>query len=134
MSAPYDPKLREAMLEFRALCAKYDCMGAILLVSRTHAEFGNVIDPTWSVMHFEKDPEGGGRMAVRFRSKKEDFPSKEAQHEATEATAHGVTSIMNWARQTHDMWASLLTELQKHMKVFFTVWDEPDSVPGDDAQ
>jgi hypothetical protein len=124
--SPYDPKLREAAEQFNAMCKKYDCMAVCLLVSPTHAEFVNVLDPSWSVMR----PEGPA--GIRFRSKKEDFNSKEEQHESTEATTHGVTSIVEWSRQTNRMWSGILSTLQKHMKIFYKTWaDEPDSIPGD---
>lgn len=125
MKQKYDPKLREAMEEVRALCKKYDVMAAVLLVSQSHSEFGNILDPSWSVMRWEAQDR------IRFRSKKEDFESKEAQHQATEATAHGVTSLVNWTRQQHVSWSGVLAQLQAHMKIFYSVWDKPDSVPGD---
>lgn len=125
MKTPYDPKLREAAEEFKALCGKYDCMGVMLLVSKTHAEFVNEVSPSWSVLRMEA-PE-----AFRFRSKGEDFPSLEAQNEATEATAQGVTSIVEWSRQTHAGWSGILDQLRKHMRIMHAAWGDPDSVPGD---
>lgn len=124
MNKPYDPKLREAAEEFAVLCAKYDCMGICLFVSPTHAEYVNEMSPSWSVMKRE----GQG---FRFRSKRADFPSKEAQHEVTEATTHGVTSIVNWTRQQHAAWSGILGKLMEHMTIAYGVWDKPDSVPGD---
>lgn len=121
----YDPKLREAAAEFTKLCEKYDCMAVTLFVSPTHAEFVNHFNPSWSVMKLES-PNG-----LRFRSKKEDFSSKEEQHEKTEATAHGVTSIVEWSRKTNEAWANILNQLSKHMRILHSTWDEPDSVPGD---
>lgn len=122
---PYDPKLREAADEFRAICKKYDCMAACLFVSPSHAEFVNELSPSWSVMKYE------GEKQIRFRSKKEDFPSREAQHHATEATAHGITSIVNWTRQQNAAWSGILLQLQQKAKIFYGVWNKPDSVPGD---
>ncbi len=122
---PYDPKLREAAEDFKALCLKYDCMGVVLFVSPTHSEFVNELSPTWSVMHKE------GEHGIRFRSKKADFPSKDAQHFATESTTHGVTSIVEWTRMTNNAWSGILSKLREHMKIMHSVWDRPDSVPGD---
>lgn len=62
MRKPYDPQLREAAEEFKRICEKYDCAGVVLFVSKTHSEFVNRIDPSWSVMRLE----GPG---IRFRSK-----------------------------------------------------------------
>lgn len=125
MKKPYDPKLRKAAIEFSELCEKYDCMGVVLLVSPTHSEFVNHFNPSWSVMHLE--PPNG----LRFRSKKEDFNSKEEQHEKTEATAHGVTSIVEWSRKTNEVWTNILSQLSTQMTIIHSVWGKPDSVPGD---
>lgn len=123
---PYDPKLREAAIEFEAICKKYNCMGSCLFVSETHAEFSQVINPKWSVMWVEPE-----KNSLRFRSKKEDFPSKEVQHEATRSTTHGVTSFLNWSQQQAKQWGAVLEMLRKHMTVVYEVWDGPDSTPGD---
>lgn len=122
---PYDPKLREAALEFEQLCKRYDCVGVALFVSKTHSEFINYLSPTWSVMKLE--PPNG----LRFRSKKEDFKSKEEQHENTNATAHALTSIVEWSRQINDVTRSILQQISKHMAVVWSTWDKPDSTPGD---
>lgn len=121
----YDPKLRLAMREFDHICKKYDCMGIALLVSPTHSEFANRVEASWSVMR--REPNG----QIRFRAKKEDFKSKEDQHFHVESTVHGVTSIINWSRQTYGAWDELLAQLQTRMKIFYSIWDQPDSVPGD---
>lgn len=127
----YDPKLREAAEEFKALCKKYDCMAVTLLVSPTHAEFVNHISPTWSLMRFEIPLERNSYAAIRFRSKRADFPTKEAQDAATLATTHGVTSIVEWSRMIHTNWTQLLDMLRQHMVVLHKAWGRPDSVPGD---
>lgn len=126
MKTPYDPKLRNfAAEEFKAICAKYNIAGVCLFVSETHSEYVTEITPTWSVIKRE------GPGVFRFRSKRVDFPSKEAQHAATEASAHIVTSIINWTGQTNEAFFDLLAQLRKHMVVAYSVWGEPDSTPGD---
>jgi hypothetical protein len=125
MRLPYDPKLREAAEDFKALCEKYDCAGIVLFVSPTHSEFVNHISPSWSLVKFEAPDR------MRFRSKREDFPSKEAQHQATEATTHILTSTAEWARRLQSTMMSVLEQLKPHMRVMWTAWGEPDSYPGD---
>jgi hypothetical protein len=122
---PYDPKLREAAEEFELLCKRYDVVGVCLFVSPTHSEFVNELSPSWSIMKIEDN------RIIRFRSKRAEFPSKEAQYQATNATAHAVTSVVNWSRQTHGMWGNILYQLQSHIKIFYSIWDKPDSTPGD---
>lgn len=125
MKKPYDPKLREAAAEFKALCKKYDCAGICLFVSQTHSEYVNEIFPSWGVI----TPEGVN--GIRFRSKRQDFPTKEAQDAATGSSAHVVTSIHEWTRQLHVQMRDILQVLRKHMRIGWSTWGEPDSVPGD---
>lgn len=125
MKRPYDPKLREAAEEFRALCQRYDCAGVVLFVSPTNAEFVNHIHPSWSVATIE------GNDRLRFRSKREDWPSKEAQDAATSASAHMLTSIVEWSRQVNTSMRGVIEQLRPHMRIAWAAWDRPDSVPGD---
>jgi hypothetical protein len=116
----FDPKLKQAIKEFDAICRKYDCMGSALFVSPTHAEFRNVIDSTWSLMKYELPDR------VRFRSKKTDFKDEREQHAATEATVHGVTSLINWHQGSLDIWNRLLLILRDHMQIIYRIWDLSD--------
>jgi hypothetical protein len=122
---PYDTKLRQAAVEFRALCQKYDCAGFVLFVSPTHSEYVHHFSPSWSVAKIE------GPDRLRFRSKREDFVSKEEQDQKTGATAHMLTSFLEWSRNAHGQMASVLTQLCEHMNIKWTPWTVPDSVPGD---
>lgn len=126
MSKAFDPKLREAAEEFKALCEKYDCVGSVLLVSPTHAEFVYHVTSSWSIMHFES------KNKLRIRSKIEDFKSKAEQHTATGASAHAVTSMCEWHEKSLMYWEMVLGTMRKHMTIIHKKWGErPDSVPGD---
>lgn len=120
---PYDPKLREAAKEFQVICKKYDCAGFVLFVSPTHCEFVNELSPTWSVVSVVD------QTMLRFRSKREDFPTKEAQYFATEASAHMLTSVIEWSRRTNESMRSVLQQLEKHMSIVWKTWGNPDSTP-----
>lgn len=124
MKTPYDPKLREAAEEFKAICKKYDCAGFVLFVSPTHSEFVNHFSPSWSVARLE----GHG---VRFRAKAEELGSAEARNQAVLATTHMFTSAIEWSRQTNEVMRSIVQQLGRHIKIAWSTWDEPDSVPGD---
>lgn len=122
----YDPKLREAVLEFETLCKKYDCIGSVLFVSPTHSEFKYHLVSSWSVIAFE------GNDRIRFRSKLEDFGGDKARQQfATESSAHALTSISEWGRTTHLNFKAVLEQLSKVMRILWKSWDHPDSVPGD---
>lgn len=125
MKKPYDQKLRDAAEEFKALCQKYDCAGVVLLVSPTNAEFVNHVNPSWSVLSME------GVDRIRFRSKREDWPTKEAQDAATNASVHMLTSIVEWSRQTNTAMRGVIDQLRPHMRIAWAAWGKPDSVPGD---
>lgn len=130
MKKPYDPKLREAVGEMQKVCKKYDCIGAVILASPTHAEFGYMIQPNWSVLRLENLSDGS--MGIRFRSKEADFPSKEAQKFATEATAHGVTTLYQFGQRLSQDMGDLIASLRRHTTLLFETWGEkPDSWPGD---
>lgn len=122
---PYDPRLREAAEEFKALCKKYDCTGTVLFCSPTHAEFVTHLEASWSVITLQDGKH-------RVRSRLEDFGGdRKAQHEATECTVHALTSIVEWSRQTNEVYRAILSELGKYVRVMWTAWDKPASVPGD---
>lgn len=125
MESKYDPRLRDAAEELKAIFKKYDCAAVVLLVSPTHAEFINHITPSWSVAKIESAG------SLRFRSKKEDFASVEDQKNATDATMHMLTSMIEWSRQVNTNMRQVVEQLAKHMKIMWRTWDEPDSVPGD---
>lgn len=130
MSKPYDPKLRKAAEEFTALCKKYDCVGSAIFVSPTHAEFVHQLEPTWSVMRIEPQDDGGA--GIRFRSKAQDFDSKEAQEAHTAASAHAVTTLLQHSERSYGLWRGLLEKMQEQMTVLYRTWgSKPDSVPGD---
>lgn len=124
MKQPYDPKLRECAEEFKALCKKYDCAGVVLFVSPTHCEFVNEIAPKWGVVTLEEP-------GIRFRSKREDFASKEEQEAATLASSHMLTSILEWSRMLDQNFTSVLNQLSQKMHILWSAWDRPDSIPGD---
>jgi hypothetical protein len=136
MKKPYDPNLREAMEEIKAVLKKHDCMGAIILVSPTHSEFLFHPEASWSVVHFEDDPDGPqGAQMIRIRSKRADFPSKEAQRAANEASVHAIESIRWLSLKTHELFTRITGMLRTQMTILTDaklIDGEPDSVPGDD--
>jgi hypothetical protein len=90
-----DKRYRECVAEIAAVLAKYDMAGAITVVSKERAMFKYVF-PTWSCITINDE-------GVRFRSKRKDFPSAEAQRETTELSAHIVMQMRDIAAQTFAM-------------------------------
>lgn len=129
---PYDPKLRDAAEEIRAVFAKYDVLGTCAMASPTHSELIFQPEATWSLVRWEGV--GPERMGLRFRSKREDFESKEAQDQATTATIHAIESV-RWLseRFARDM-EKLIDMVRKSAVVMTNVagfMGRPDSYPGD---
>jgi hypothetical protein len=92
----HDPKLyRECMAEIIGTLKKYDMAGAITIVDKQRSMFTYHF-PTWSCLILGKDQ-------LRFRSKREDYPSAEAQHKAAELSTHIVLQMRDIAAQTFDM-------------------------------
>ena len=90
-----DKRYRECVAEISAVLQKYDMAGAITVVSKERAMFKYMF-PTWSCIKIE---DGG----IRFRAKREDFPSIEIQRETVELSAHIVMQMRDIAAQTFGM-------------------------------
>lgn len=113
----FDPCLKEAIEEIKAVLRKHDAMATIILVSPTHLEWLHHIEASWSVMRYE------GPGLLRFRSKKEDWPSKDAQDRATEASVHAVTTFFQFGRKLQHEMGQVLDQLRQHMRIAYEVWD-----------
>lgn len=90
-----DKRYRECMAGIMAVLKRYDMAGAVTVVSKERAMFKYHF-PTWSVITLGQDH-------IRFRSKREDFPSAEAQRQATELSAHIVMRMRDVAANTFAM-------------------------------
>ncbi len=99
-----DKRYRECVAEIVGVLKKYDMAGAITVVSKERAMFKYHF-PTWSVIMLGDDH-------IRFRSKKEDFPSKEAQRVATELSAHIIMQMRDVAANTFAMMEHIGKELK----------------------
>jgi len=84
----YDPKLKEALAEIRAICTKHDIAGYIALISQTHGEFGLEVTPSWSCAKWEDKSEGVLRMRI-----KESEVGKEKADTLAENTAHMIYQL-----------------------------------------
>ncbi len=88
MMMEYDPALKEAMVEMAAIMDKYQIGGFVYLASKTHAEFRFHAPKTWGCLLSHSQ-------GVGIRSKREDYPSSEAQHEALEESAHFLMRLID---------------------------------------
>lgn len=107
-----DKRYRECVAEIVGILKKYDMAGAITVVSKERAMF-KFHFPTWSVILL-------GESHIRFRSKREDFPSKEAQRQATELSAHIIMQIRDIAATTFAAMNKIGGELQTQLGMTHT--------------
>jgi hypothetical protein len=107
---PSDPRLKEAMARIKAILNEYDIAGTINLGSPTHTEFLYHF-PTWSIAQLVRE---GGKEGIRVRSKQHDYPSKEAQREAAEATVHVLLRFRDQAALTFSHMEHLEQLLREH--------------------
>lgn len=116
---PYDPKLQEARKKIRKILERYDITGFITIQSDSHVEFLNHVEASWSIAtpHFED----GKFVGYRFRSKCEDFPSKEVQDHKTKVTIAMMMSGKDMARFQYEQFDAIEKQLRKHVKFFHPV-------------
>lgn len=105
----YDPNLKMAMLEMERICKRYDIGAALLLVSKTHSEYGYQLPP-WGCASWETDPQSG-QQALRFRSHHASYGSKEAQHAEQEDTAHFLFQLRDLGGQTFLLFEQVCRQL-----------------------
>lgn len=110
----YDPNLKMAMLEMERVCKRYNIGAAMLLVSKTHSEYGYLLPP-WSCVSWETDPEG--QTVLRFRSHHTSYGSKEAQRLEQENTAHLLFQLRDLGGQTFMMFDEVCAQLQKVLDI-----------------
>ncbi len=115
MKQEFDPKLKTAAKEIEDILMKYDILASMLLVSPSHSEYLFHLKASWSVMTFDG-------MKLRFRSKLEDFKSKEEQDKSTEASVHAITSFLQFGRMCERNMQLILEDLGKTMKIAYEVW------------
>lgn len=126
-SLEYDPKLKELAKQIEKLCNENDVACTLLLISPTHSEFLHVLDTSWNVITTMRD---GKQFGIRIKSNLlEDFQGdREKQKKATQLTAHVISSILMYSRNTHIIFDNILKEMRKKMTVLYKDWGAPPRV------
>lgn len=102
-----DPRLQAAMSEILGVFKKYDIGGHVTLVSKTHAQYAFVFDPSWSAI------KPRGDVGVRLRATAEDFGGdKAARNKAIELSAHLLFQVRDMSLQSARQCQSLIEPLQ----------------------
>lgn len=103
-------KYRECVAEVEAILKKYDMGGAITVISQDRAMF-KYVWPTWGCMSFE------GHNTIRFKAKREDYPSEEAQYHTMELSVHVIMQMKDIAANTFAMCEEMERKLREHIEI-----------------
>jgi hypothetical protein len=104
-----DKRYRECMAEIMGILQKYDMAGAVTIVDKERSMW-KFHFPTWSCIMLGEDH-------IRFRAKREDYPSKDAQHEAVTLSAHIILQIRDIAAQTFGMMKHMGEKLEDTFEI-----------------
>ena len=104
-----DKRYRECMAEIVAVLKKYDMAGAICIVDKERSMFRYQF-PSWSCIIL-------GDESLRFKAKREDYPSREAQKEAVTLSAHILLQFRDVAAQTFHMMSKIQASLEEHFEI-----------------
>jgi hypothetical protein len=107
-----EKKYWECVLEIEAVLKKHDMAGAITVISKERAAFKYHF-PTWSCIILSETE-------LRFRSKREDYPSREAQHQAAELSTHIILQMRDIAAQTFTMCEAIEKGLREKFEIEHT--------------
>lgn len=109
----YDPVLKEAIEEIKAIIKKHDIGGAVLLHGKNHSEFLMEISPSWSCMELEHIKDGA--YGIRFKAKIATGPKHEQERAAW--TAGMIMSLTEETAFLNEQFTKLAAMLGKHMGI-----------------
>jgi len=90
-----DPKLQAALNEIRAVMERYDCPGAVMLVSAEEAVFSYKMDADWSALRKDRSTPLG----FRFRAKSAETGKRETERRV-EGAMHTICQLSDFGEQT----------------------------------
>lgn len=127
----YDPKLKIAMQEIRAILDKYDAGGVVMIHRPGFIEFVNKMNPSYSCAYFEHTPLG---FAVRFKAKAADYENgKDGRNEAVRATYNMFSSMVDVMGRQWMMWEQSLKVLEQGTG-YSSADNTPSQITGHDEQ
>lgn len=107
---PSDPLLKEAMEEIKAVLAKHDIGGIVLLQSRTHGEWLNEITPSWSCA------KQNGK-ELRIKALRKDYPSPELHQETVRLTVSMIMGFKDGAERIRSNMEQVAEALSRQMEI-----------------
>jgi hypothetical protein len=108
-----DKPYRDCMAELIGVLKKYDMAGAMLIVSKERSMWKYHF-PTWGVVSLV---ESGSQLGIQFKSKREDFPSLEAQKEAVTLSTHVIYQLRDLGALTFKSMDGVCGMLEQHFEI-----------------
>jgi len=105
-----DPNLSLAVGEIKAILGRYDIAGIVAISSKDGTEFLQELSPSWSCSKIIGDE-------LRFKAKREDYPSMEAQKEAVTSTTGMIMGFLNVADRLKEDLERVVEMLGKHFDI-----------------
>lgn len=99
--------------EISAVLKKHDMTGIVIVGNRSHCDWRMEIEATWSCAFIEKD--ATGQHLLRIRSKRAQYPSREAQHAALETTTGTFVTMSDVIDRVNENLKAVLVMLAKHI-------------------
>lgn len=109
----YDPRLKAAMADIRAIAKKYDIALACMLVSPSHSEHSYQF-PGWSPVQFE-NPQTGEE--IRFRARSDQFTNAKSHIAMLEAGVHIVEHMRLFGARTFEGFHQLMGLIEGQIEI-----------------
>jgi len=106
-------EIAPALDEISAVLKKHDMVGMVIVGNRSHCNWRMTVEASWSCAWMDKNAEG--QYLLRVRSKRADYPTKEAQNAALETTVGTFVTFSDVIRRLDDNVKSILVMLAKHI-------------------
>lgn len=109
MEQKFDPKLKAAMEEIKAICQKNDVVGFISLASQTHGEYA-LSFPKWSPVFIEDN-------VLRFRSVGKDYTSKSEHKRHLTLGAWAICQLQDMGMELHKMMTKMRRAVESRVEI-----------------
>lgn len=125
MNQKYDPNLRAAVEDIRAILKKRNIAGHILLASPSHTEYALLYDTaSWSAVSFENQ---GSSIGIKVKAK----ASNPGDQKKLASTMHMLCSFQDLMANGFSALDAIISQVRKHVTVLHLnrIGTPPDSTP-----
>ena len=97
-------------------------MGCVLIASQERSGFFQELSPSWSCARIEEQPDG--QVGVRILSKREDYPSREAQEEKLSLTVNGLLGLLHVHHHIGEALTGIIEMISRKVTITSIAHDE----------